>query len=184
MAANVEIKARVKNLEHVRARAARLSSDTPVELLHQEDTFFVVQSGRLKLRTFTPGSGELIYYERADVAGPKPSHYCIYLTSHPDVLKAVLSAALGIRGIVRKQRWVYKVGQTRIHLDDVEGLGSFLELEVVLAAGQTAAEGTATAVALMQTLGIEETALIPGAYIDLLSAVGPSHTLKTRGHKT
>ena len=168
MATNIEIKARIDDFDALRARAARLS-DTPVETLFQEDTFFVVPKGRLKLRVLAPDRGELIYYERADSLGPKPSNYLIAATADPESLRTALAAALGIRGTVRKRRWVYIAGNSRIHLDQVDGLGAFMELEVVLYPGQTAADGTTTALQLMKDLRIEESHLVEGAYIDLLS---------------
>ena len=84
------------------------------------------------------------------------------------MLKAVLSAALGVRGVVRKQRTLYQVGETRIHLDEVENLGSFLELEVMLSPGQSEEQGVNIAADLMARLGIEESDLVNVAYIDLL----------------
>jgi adenylate cyclase class IV len=80
----------------------------------------------------------------------------------------VLAAALGVRGEVRKRRELVLVGQTRVHLDVVEGLGTFVELEVVLEAGQSDADGEAVARALLRELGLGEADLLPVAYIDLL----------------
>jgi predicted adenylyl cyclase CyaB len=167
MATNIEIKAWVADPESLRERVESLS-DTAGELITQEDTFFHTPSGRLKLRVIAPDYGQLIYYERNDEAGPKRSDYLISVTSEPETLKAALSAALGIRGRVRKERWLYWIGHTRVHLDQVEGLGSFMELEVVLQPGQSAEEGQMVAEILMQELGLKETDLIEGAYIDLL----------------
>ncbi len=167
MPINVEIKARVHDPELVRKRAGEIA-DTPGELLAQEDTFFVVPRGRLKLRRLDPAHGELIYYEREDVSGPKPSQYLVYRTPDPEGLRAVLAACLPPGGVVRKQRWLFMVGDTRIHLDEVEGLGSFLELEVVMQPGQSAEDGTAVAEDLMRKLGIRRTDLVEGAYVDLL----------------
>lgn len=167
MATNIEIKARVTDLESLRKQVEALS-DTAGELIPQEDTFFHTPSGRLKLRMMAPDNGQLIYYERSDKAGPKRSDYLISVTHEPESLEAVLSAALGVRGQVRKERWLYWAGHTRIHLDRVEGLGTFIELEVVLQPGQSAEEGRRAAEALMQQLGLQETDLIEGAYIDLL----------------
>lgn len=167
MARNIEIKARVPDPGALRSRAATLS-DTPAELIPQEDTFFHVPQGRLKLRIITPDHGQLIYYQRPDSAGPKQSDYHIAVTVEPETLKNVLARSLGIRGIVSKQRWLYLVGPTRIHLDQVEGLGSFVELEVVLQPHQSADEGQAIAAELIVQLGIQEQHLIEGAYIDLL----------------
>ena len=110
----------------------------------------------------------MVYYERPDWDGPKRSDYFIFNTNDPENLKTALSLALGIRGVVRKTRYLYMVGQTRVHLDDVEGLGQFMELEVVLRDGQSDDEGQAVANDLMKKLGIEPTDLIEGAYMDLL----------------
>lgn len=168
MATNIEIKARVADPESLRERVEALS-DTAGERISQDDTFFHTPSGRLKLRVIAPDYGQLIYYERNDKAGPKRSDYLISVTNEPETLKAVLSAALGVRGRVRKDRWLYWIGHTRVHLDQVEGLGSFMELEVVLQPGQSDADGLMVAEALMQKLDLQETDLIEGAYIDLLS---------------
>ena len=167
MARNVEIKARVRDPERLRQRAEALS-DTPPDVLLQEDTFFNTPQGRLKLRVLASGQGQLIAYQRPDCQGPKVSTYFISLTDDPESLKAVLSAALGVRGVVRKRRTLYLVGRTRVHLDEVEGLGAFMELEVVLAPGQSAEDGEAEAKQLMGDLGVSETDLVEGAYIDLL----------------
>jgi predicted adenylyl cyclase CyaB len=167
MATNIEIKARVDDFEALRARVEALS-DKPLQIIPQEDTFFNTEKGRLKLRLLTPNRGYLIYYERPDQDGPKRSDYHLAETRDPENLKIALSLALGVRGVVRKTRYLYMAGQTRIHLDDVEGLGHFMELEVVLHEGQSDAEGQATAEDLMRRLGVREDALLEGAYMDLI----------------
>jgi predicted adenylyl cyclase CyaB len=167
MPSNIEIKARARDFDSVRSRAEALA-DAAVEIIPQEDTFFRVPQGRLKLRVLVPNPAQLIYYERPDQDGPKRSDYQIFETSDPQNLKRVLSRALGIRGIVRKTRYLYLVGQTRIHLDDVDDLGQFMELEVLLRPGQQDAEGQAIAEDLMSRLGIEPADLLEGAYMDLL----------------
>jgi predicted adenylyl cyclase CyaB len=169
MAMNVEIKARIKDIDALRGRIEAISG-APCEEIHQEDTFFPVPKGRLKLRTLSPERGELIYYDREDTCEPKPSHYLIAKTTNPATLHAVLANALGVRGIVRKQRLLYLVSKTRIHLDAIEGLGSFLELEVVLDKGESVERGEKVAREIMAKLGIEEADLIRGAYIDLLES--------------
>ena len=167
MPANIEIKARVADLAALRQRAEALS-DTPVQVIPQEDTFFHTPRGRLKLRLLQPDQAQLVYYERPDQDGPKRSNYHIYETKDPQGLKTALQMALGVRGVVRKTRYLYLAGQTRIHLDDVEGLGQFMELEVVLREGQGDAEGQAIAEALMVRLGVRPEDLLEGAYMDLL----------------
>lgn len=167
MPSNIEIKARARSFEDIRSRAEALA-DTPVQVLPQEDTFFGVAHGRLKLRVRPQGPAQLIYYERPDQDGPKRSDYHIFETPDPEGLKATLGLALGIRGVVRKTRYLYMVGQTRVHLDDVEGLGQFMELEVVMRPDQSDAEGQAIAGDLMARLGIAEADLLEGAYMDLI----------------
>jgi predicted adenylyl cyclase CyaB len=167
MATNIEIKARVNDFEALKARAASLS-DTPLTILTQEDTFFNTPKGRLKLRIQAPERGSLIYYERPDQDGPKRSDYHLAETHEPEKLKHTLSLALGIRGMVRKTRYLYMVGQTRIHLDEVQGLGHFMELEVVMREGQSDAEGQAIAEDLMRRLEVRGEALLQGAYMDLV----------------
>ena len=169
MATNIEIKARVDDFNALKARAETLS-DQPLRIIYQEDTFFNTEKGRLKLRILTPDLGQLIYYERPDQDGPKRSDYYLSETRDPESLKNTLTLALGVRGVVRKTRYLYMVGQTRIHVDNVEGLGHFMELEVVMQDGQEDAVGQAIAEDLMRRLGIREDALIEGAYMDLIES--------------
>lgn len=166
VARNVEIKARVASLAEVEALARRIATEGPSDLT-QDDTFFACAKGRLKLREFSPGHGQLIYYSRPDHAGPKLSDYWISETTTPHAMRESLSNALGIVGRVRKQRRLYLLDRTRIHLDDVEGLGSFVELEVVLGQGESPEQGAETARKIMESLGIAESQLVQGAYLDL-----------------
>ncbi len=166
MPSNIEIKARIRNFEEIKSCAEKLS-DTPVQIIPQHDIFFNTVQGRLKLRILAD-HGELIYYTRPDQEGPKRSDYHITRTTDSENLKQVLELAYGIRGEVKKTRYLYLVGQTRVHLDDVQGLGQFMELEVVMHEDQSDAEGQKIAEDLMSALGVERTDLIDGAYMDLL----------------
>ncbi len=168
MPRNIEIKARIHSVEALLPRAQALADGT-AQRIEQDDTFFNCAQGRLKLRDFGDGSGELIHYHRADTAGPKLSDYVLAPTSDPAVLREALVRAHGVLGRVRKTRWVLLAGQTRIHLDRVEGLGDFMELEVVLRDEQPLEEGQAIAQALMQQLGVPPEQRLAGAYLDLLS---------------
>jgi predicted adenylyl cyclase CyaB len=168
MPSNVEIKAILRNRAAAEAIAARLS-DRPRERIRQEDIFFHSDGARLKLRILGPKRGELIRYERPDVAGLRGSHYSIARTNDPERLQEILGRTLGITGVVRKTRTLYKVGQTRIHIDQVEGLGDFLELEVVLRPGQTEMQGTAIAREILANFMIAEDQLVAAAYVDLLA---------------
>jgi len=168
MPSNVEIKARVHDLEAL-CRRAETVSGAPPTILHQHDTFFHAPVGRLKLRRLAPDRGELIVYTRPDHEGPKTSRYAIAPTSDPLAMERVLTEALGVRGRVVKTRYLFLVGRTRIHLDRVEGLGDFMELEVVLREGEDAAMGETEARDLMTRLGIAPDDLVSGAYLDLLA---------------
>ena len=168
MARNIEIKARIENVESIVPKAAALADKGPIEIL-QDDTFFACPNGRLKLRAFSPTEGELIFYRRPDQAGPKESFYLISPTSAPDILRESLSLAYGQVGRVRKHRTLFLAGRTRIHLDRVEGLGHFLELEVVLSDGEAVETGEAIAQDLIGKLGISSIQLIEGAYVDMLN---------------
>src|SRR5438445_10928226 len=97
------MKARVADLSRLRVKVGSLAP-APPEALVQTDTFFVVPRGRLKLREFSDGSGELIFYERPDLAGPKESLYVRCACSDPKAVSAVLGQALGVRGVVEKRR--------------------------------------------------------------------------------
>jgi len=168
MPQNVEIKARVRDPENLAAIIYDLT-DSLGTILKQEDTFFKVQKGRLKLRVLeNENHGELIYYERPDESGPKCSEF--YTTEIPDAatFKFSMDKAIGILGTVKKCRRLYMFGTTRIHLDEVAGLGCFLEFEVVLQPGQSAEDGEKIAKELMAQLGVEESDLIAVAYMDLL----------------
>ena len=172
MPSNVEIKARIPSVDALLPLAQALSDDEHLQRIHQDDTFFAVPHGRLKLREFHDGAGELIHYLRPDATGPKVSDYLLVPVPEPDAMRDALHRACGLVGRVRKHRILALVGQTRIHLDQVEGLGDFLELEVMLREGQTEAEGTAIAHDLMARLGVTPDQLVQGAYLDLLRATG------------
>jgi predicted adenylyl cyclase CyaB len=169
MPSNIEIKSRLADLPQTRGVVAAIS-DTPPQTLRQRDTFFRCTTGRLKLREIGVGQAELIFYSRPDVAGAKQSDYEVTAVAEPELLRVVLSRSLGVTQTVEKSRVLYLVGQTRVHLDSVDGLGDFLELEVVLRPGQNSAEGQAIATDLMQRLGIRDTDLCSTAYADMLSA--------------
>ena len=168
MPANVEIKAVLPDLTRAAAIAAALGGIGP-EIIQQEDIFFRYEAARLKLRILSPDRGELIRYERPDVAGARCSRYLIARTADPHILTEILTQTLGSIGKVKKTRTLYLIGQTRVHLDQVEGLGNFLELEVVLRPEQSEAEGMRIADALLSSFGIGPEQLIGESYFDLLA---------------
>jgi predicted adenylyl cyclase CyaB len=171
MAKNVEIKAHVQSVEDLLDRISRIADSGP-EDFKQEDTFFRCDNGRLKLRAFSNGSGELIFYKREGDEGPRTSHYEIVPTDAVDLLRDTLSRAYGRSGRVRKHRTLYMSGRTRIHVDQVEDLGTFVELEVVLGDSESEDAGVREARELMAKLGIENWTLINCSYVDMLNEKG------------
>ena len=174
MARNIEIKARPVDLDAVEDRVRPIATRGPDDLF-QDDTFFNCRHGRLKLRDFGDGCGELIHYSRLDEAGPKVSDYVISPVADPDALRETLARAYGVLGRVVKRRRLYLVDRTRVHLDRVADLGAFVELEVVLKEGEPPEEGQAVARELMVKLGIEPRHLVTGAYLDLLGTPHRAH---------
>jgi predicted adenylyl cyclase CyaB len=172
MSRNIEIKARIEAADAWSAKIAVLADEGPIDIA-QDDTFFRCATARLKLRAFSGGTGELIYYRRADEYGPKESFYLRSPTSAPDSLRECLTLAYGQVGRVRKHRKLFLIGRTRVHLDAVEGLGQFLELEVVLADDEPAAAGVREAREFMAKLDIKPHQLIDDAYVDLLARQAP-----------
>lgn len=178
MSRNIEIKARVPDLLKFQQRAEILSNSLGSQI-EQEDIFFSCPQGRLKLRLFgrnqedpsKEGKSQLIFYRRDDTAGPKCSTYSIYNSDgeSENSLMNTLALAYGVKGRVKKIRLLYKVGQTRIHLDRVENLGTFMELEVVLRPDESLEDGRILAQELMAQLGITPDSCVEGAYMDLLT---------------
>jgi len=168
MPRNVEIKARLDNFNAVAAKAAAMADHGPIAIA-QDDTFFRCDNGRLKLRVFSEMEGELIFYRRTDRQGPKESFYVRSPTASPATLREALTLAHGEIGRVIKDRTLYLLGRTRIHLDKVQGLGDFLELEVVLEDHEPLEAGVREAHRLMAELGIAPSQLVGGAYVDLLT---------------
>ncbi len=171
MARNVEIKARIDSIDSILPNVAALANQGPIEII-QDDTFFACEKGRLKLRALSSNEGQLIFYQRANQGVPKESFYMIYPTIYPGALRECLSEAYGQVGRVHKKRTLFLIDRTRVHLDRVDGLGEFLELEVVLEEGEDVETGETIAWDLMRILNILPDQLIREAYIDLLIAAG------------
>eukprot|EP00057_Strongylocentrotus_purpuratus_P023642 XP_011678116.1 PREDICTED: uncharacterized protein LOC586260 [Strongylocentrotus purpuratus] len=173
MKLNVEIKARLQDPDRLRALAKKLADEQEMDVMKQVDTFFNCKEGRLKLREIVnrpSRPSKLIAYIRLDQDGPKQSKYSITEVDDPESLKQTLGMACGVRGVVKKTRTLMMIGQTRLHIDEVEGLGNFMELEVVLEEHQTQEEGQDIAQDLMKQLSIDQSDLISGAYMDLLES--------------
>jgi adenylate cyclase, class 2 len=124
---NVEIKARCNEPEFIRkyllAHHAEFKGTD-----EQTDTYFNVPNGRLKLREGTI-ENNLIFYERTNQAGPKNSHFNLVKVEDAKGLKEVLTKSMGIKVVVKKIREIYYIGNVKFHIDEVPGLGSFVEIE-------------------------------------------------------
>jgi predicted adenylyl cyclase CyaB len=163
---NLELKARCACL--ATARQAILQLDIRgADVQLQTDTFFQAPHGRLKLRVIAERKAELIWYDRPDSPGARTSTYHLVSVSDPAGLKAALAAAVGVRGVVRKRREIYLWQNVRIHLDDVEGLGTFVELEAVITTDAEAAQAPAQLRELSPLLGLREEDCLAAAYVDL-----------------
>ncbi|KAK5965286.1 Adipokinetic receptor [Trichostrongylus colubriformis] len=164
MPRNVEIKARVHNRREIIRLAEELTDKQPT-ILQQHDVFFNAPEGRLKMRTVEEDGvvrSQLIWYERPDLQGPKESKFNMFDVPQGIVekLSAILQCSMGIRGEVKKTRTLFIYGRTRIHIDSVEGLGDYMELEVCLSELETVTEGEKEATAIMEKLGITDDDLL------------------------
>ncbi|MBI4249047.1 MAG: class IV adenylate cyclase [Elusimicrobia bacterium] len=167
MPVNIEIKAKAADWDDQLSRAKKLCG-VRRELV-QEDVFFHCRRGRLKLRVLgKKKESYLIFYQRPDRAGSKRSHFETSPVPDPDSMIKLLSKALGEGKTVKKKRILFLAGRTRIHFDEVEGLGRFIEIEACLRPGQSAKEGKTIAGDWMRRLHIAKTELLQGAYADML----------------
>ncbi|XP_063233388.1 uncharacterized protein LOC134537081 isoform X1 [Bacillus rossius redtenbacheri] len=193
MPRNVEIKAKLTDVEFVVRKAKELSSSEG-EIQRQHDVFFNVPNGRLKLRYMQGGDAMLIFYDREDTQGPKLSVFEKVVVPSGELTESLLKSALGVKGVVRKTRRLFLVGQTRVHVDSVQDLGDYMELEVateffrrfprhcstsnwrpvqhqvMLEDSQSLEDGQAIARSLIGQLGVREDDLVCGAYLDLLNS--------------
>jgi predicted adenylyl cyclase CyaB len=166
MTRNVELKARDPDP----ARTLRASLDLGAEdrgWLQQLDTYFKVASGRLKLRE-QDGDAQLIYYERCDEPIERVSNYRIVSVEDAEGLKDALRAALGVFVAVEKSRHLLIWRTVRIHLDEVPGLGSFIELEAVAEPDSDLSGEYQNVTQLRQALGITDELILAGGYSDEL----------------
>ncbi len=171
MKQNLEIKARLVDRQAARAGALKLGAKAS-HVEAQRDTFFHARHGRLKLRVVT-GEGEgawLIGYDRGDHSEARISSYTLVETADPDGLREALAGTLGIRGEVIKTREILHWRNVRIHLDEVEGLGDYLEYEAVLSDAEGAdREGSEESLRILcGAMGIEGSERVAVAYADLL----------------
>ena len=134
----------------------------------QIDTYFRCANGRLKLRQIDGQTAQLVWYVRPSDPQPKASDYHLVPVPQPETLVAALRAAMGVVNVVRKRREIYLWHNVRIHLDDVEGLGQFLEFEAVLSPEIDEAAGRGQLEHLIAQFGIRPEDLLAGSYTDMI----------------
>ena len=168
---NVELKARDpdpgRSLDVCRALGAEEHGE-----LWQRDTYFTVPVGRLKLREQRPGAAHLIQYNRDDSLEQRESRYRVASVAEPDTMVAVLGTALGVRVVVTKRRRLFLCGPVRVHLDEVKGLGCFLEFEAVAPAGSDLTNERQLVAELRDAFGVSDDRLIATGYADQLERRG------------
>lgn len=166
---NLEIKASAMSLAASRARLRRLHGAAPHATLRQTDWYFDVPRGRMKLREIAAGrarTAELIVYERPDTHSARTSRFVRLPVGECAATRRLLAGMFGVSVCVRKQRDVWFYENARIHLDRVRGLGTFVEIEVVVTEGMPQARRVMAA--LREALGIAPRDLVGPSYSDLL----------------
>lgn len=168
---NVELKALDPWPEATLERCLALGVEDRGEIW-QQDTYFYVPSGRLKLREQLPGAPHLIHYDRADQPRQRESRYRIAAVNDADGMRHVLAQSLGIRGMVVKRRHLLLCENVRIHLDTVESLGRFIELEAVAATRSDLTYEHGLIAELRSALDITRDRLVAHGYADQLLTAG------------
>lgn len=173
---DVEIKARCSELGKVRKILKNENADFK-GIDHQTDTYFKVSEGRLKLREGNIENA-LIFYRRPDEAGPKKTQVFLYHVRPDSQLKELLVNALGVLVTVKKKREICFIDNVKFHIDAVDHLGSFIEIEAIDTTGQLGAEKLRQQCEhYMQLLGVAEEDLVDCSYSDMLMN---SCTIRTR----
>ena len=164
---NVELKALDPDPTRTLERARALGAEDRGVIV-QRDTYFRVREGRLKLREEEPGEAHLIAYSRPDAAEVRVSSYRVVPVPDPEGMRAALGETNGVDVVVEKRRRLLLWETVRIHLDEVRGLGSFLELEAVAQPGSDLRRERAQVARLREALDIRDDALREGSYADAL----------------
>jgi predicted adenylyl cyclase CyaB len=164
-----ELKASCSDLLAVRDRLRQRG--THEATLRQVDTYFSAPSGRLKLREVTGHPAQLIYYERPDLTAVKSSKVYVVGVEHGPALLALLTAALGVHARVTKTREIWRWEGAQVHLDVVDGLGTFVEFEEIIEEPGAREEAMNHVRGLMAELGIHPNDLVGPSYGDLTGSM-------------
>lgn len=169
MPLNYEFKARCQNLVKLEEKLLTLQPRFVGED-QQTDTYFYVPQGRLKLRE-GPIENALIHYNRSDEADAKTSEVQLFSTSPNSSLKQLLATALGVKVVVQKTRRIYFLDNVKFHFDQVEGLGSFVEVEAIDRDGTIGMDKLKSQCLHYRSFfDLEATDCLSGSYSDMLLA--------------
>jgi adenylate cyclase class 2 len=166
---NVEFKAYCDTPFESVASACSALGAVSVCTVAQTDTYFRSRFGRLNLRSDRPGGATLIFYDRADAPAPRESRSEAVAVSSPGETAATLSSALGIRCTTHKVRQVYQTGAALIHVDEVDGLGRFLDVVVDVEQAGDVTRAREVAEQLLPAFGLSQADIVPWSYGDLQS---------------
>jgi predicted adenylyl cyclase CyaB len=164
---NLELKARDPDPDRSVAACAAVGA-IEEGIREQSDTYFEVAAGRLKLREEPGGVAELIAYQRPDEPQSRESRYWRVPVGDPVELRAALASTLGVKAVVAKHRRLYRLDGAQIHLDDVQGLGSFIEFELDAPLDSDLLEQQQRLSELRQAFQIDDRDLVAGSYSDLV----------------
>jgi adenylate cyclase class 2 len=163
---NIEIKSKYPNAEKAKSIARELGAQY-AGVDRQVDTYFKTKSGRLKLRESSLSGAQLVPYIRPDELGPKKSEYLVIPVENAELCKNLFSQILGTEVVVEKSREIFLVGNVRVHIDEVQGLGSFFEFEAVYSDSKDEAQERNKVEKLIKHFEIAEDDLLTLSYREL-----------------
>ena len=184
---NIELKARLVSMEAA-LRAAREIGAVTQGTERQRDTYFIVPHGRLKLRerwkvqdpvlhasaqhpSDEPLPSQLIWYTRPDESRPRASDYTLVIISDGAGLRNLMTEAMGVSAMIQKLRRIFLFENVRIHLDDVSGLGKFLEFEAIVDAACDDVQALEKIERLRRIFDIAPDHILSGSYSNMCSPV-------------
>jgi len=165
MPQNLELKARISSVSEADRIARRLNAQVK-GILHQRDIYYKVSQGRLKLRIINNSSAELIFYNRPNKKGSRYSEYFILPVYDAKLTNELCTSAFGQKVVVEKKRRLFLYKNSRIHLDEVRGLGTFIEFEVIVKHGKRRAQKLLAV--LTTEFGVKPATTVAVSYSDLI----------------
>jgi predicted adenylyl cyclase CyaB len=165
MPQNLELKSRISSVSEADRIAHRLNAQGK-GILQQRDIYYKVSCGRLKLRIINNRSAELIFYNRVNKKGSRYSDYFVLPVLDAKLTNELCTTAFGQKVVVEKKRRLYLYKNARIHIDEVRGLGTFIEFEVIVRYGKLQAQKLLKVLAT--EFDIKRAAIVAVSYSDLV----------------